>query len=63
MGCGGLSALSSYAISRIGICKLCIIICCVVAAGIVGKHFTDPNGDVYVEVKLFEFVLFATIWS
>ena len=53
----------SYVTSRIGICKICIIICCIVAAGIVGKHFTNSDGDVYVEVKLFEFVLFATIWS
>ena len=63
MGCGGISAMLSYVTSRIGICKICIIICCIVAAGIVGKHFTNSDGDVYVEVKLFEFVLFATIWS
>ena len=71
MGCGGISALLSYVTSRCGICKLCIIIFCIVAAGIIGKHFTE-DGDVYhyyivgddtVDIKFIEFVLFATIWS
>ena len=71
MGCGGISTLLPYVTSRIGICKLFIIICCIVAAGIIGKHFTENGnvydyyivGDVSVDIKFFEFVLFATIWS
>ena len=70
MGCKdtchiALSALLTYVIqTRIGFCKLCILICCIVASAIAGVAFTNREGDVNIAgAGGFEFVLFVTNWS
>ena len=68
-----ISALLTYVFkTRIGFCKLCILICGVVSSALVGATFTNGKGDVYdgfkhdlggeFEVIGLEFVLFATTW-
>ena len=67
-----ISALLTYVFkTRIGFCKLCLLICGVVSSALVGATFTNGKGDVYeyftdgygkYEVIGLEFVLFATTW-
>ena len=70
MGCNGscgicLSALLTYVLqTRIGFCKLCILVFGVVASILVAVTFTDIDGDIkYAGADGFAFVLFATNWS
>ena len=67
-----ISALLTYVFkTRIGFCKLCILICGIVSSALVGATFTNGKGDFadYVydkygeyEIIGLEFVLFATTW-
>ena len=60
-----ISDLLTYVFkTRIGFCKLCIIICCIVASAIAGVAFTNGVGDISTAgAGGFEFVLFVTNWS
>ena len=62
-----ISALLTYVFkTRIGFCKLCILICGIVSSALVGATFTNGKGDVFEyfknEVIGLEFILFATTW-
>ena len=69
MGCDGscgicLSALLTYVLqTRIGFCKLCILVFGLVASILVAVTFTNGLGYFYFGVGQYAFVLFATEWS
>ena len=70
MGCKdtchiAISALLTYVVqTRIGFCKLCILVTCIIASAIASVTFTNTDGDIkYAGAGGFAFVLFATNWS
>ena len=69
MGCEGscgicLSALLTYVLqTRIGFCKLCILVFGLVASILVAVTFTNGLGYFYIGAGKYVFVLFATDWS